>query len=50
MMCLAMEYQLRLMNRIANFSEEDVLGMPDDAVHAPTEEAKETSVVASALV
>jgi len=29
-MCLAMEYQLRLMNRIANFSEEDVMGMPDD--------------------
>ena len=26
-MCLAMEYQLRLMNRIANFSEEDVRRM-----------------------
>merc|ERR1719487_78444 len=43
-MCLAMEYQLRLMNRIANFSDEDVLSMADDVVH--TKESKEDNEAA----
>jgi len=48
LMGLALEYQLRLMNRIANFSEEDVLGMADDVVHK--RESEDPTTIADSIV
>merc|ERR1719353_2129633 len=48
-MCLAMEYQLRLMNRIANFSEEDVMGMSDDVKDSKEGIAGEATLADAAI-